>query len=462
MDGVSGVNGAGASAGVPGHSNEAPRLVERKVFFERLARFEERLWSVAPAQLDLGDHDPPLRLVAERVLDLSDLYTLDRVTLARAAAHAGHRMARVLYFLCSDAPKVRLVLEELADNHGRLPLDARRWSDVGCGCGATSVGFILSLALGNDEQAGSARTPPAAHATSDTPPGGAVHVHLVDTDRASLEAARLALELAGEVIGTAVRIETHETDLLSYVPPPDGSPILCQSALNELPCADPRTTHRDDDDGESDRRLVDIVHGWSRERWTILIEPALRVTTRPLHRLRDRVLERGVVRVVAPCPHQHACPMLATPKHWCHEVRRLPVAPMVDAVQRLTKRRDERTKYSFTVLAPGLAPTTATTSISVDVSHGQGGHPTAEPSMPLEGRIVSDPIVTRGKTERVICTTGGALVQLRLLDRERTEANGALATLERGRLVTITGEAALPRVGPGAAVHTTLARASGA
>lgn len=390
------------------------RLCGRAEFLQRLSAFEARLWKAAPRLLELGGGTPSPATVADRVLELSDLYTLDRSAIARGARHRGHLLAKVLYFLCSDAPKVRLVLEELAARNASVTCRGGRFRclDLGCGCGATSVGLILALA------------------GADVPSV----IDVVDSDPANLAIAEAAIRMAGEVAGVDVLVQPREADLLAMPASTDIDLVVCQAAINELPS-----------DGLGDDEpatgAVEVVHAWAQQTWTILIEPALRVTTRPLHVLRNRVLERGGIRVVAPCPHQRPCPMLETPRHWCHEIRRFPPAPMVAEVQGISRRRDERTKFSFAVFAPDAPAAGATPD-----------RPLTGAEALLEGRIVSDALVTRGKTERIVCSTEGALVRLRLLDRERTEANAALATAERGATVRIAGEAKLPRVGPGATV----------
>jgi len=84
-------------------------------------------------------------------------------------------------------------------------------------------------------------------------------------------------------------------------------------------------------------------------------------------------------------------------------------------------------KYSFVVLGPV-----------------RGGPVTA---LRAEARLVSDPLPSKGKVERVICTRGGALRHLRLLDRDRSPANRALATSPRGTLVSIEALGDFDRVG---------------
>src|SRR5690606_11138279 len=49
----------------------------------------------------------------------------------------------------------------------------------------------------------------------------------------------------------------------------------------------------------------------------LLLEPALRETTRALMRLRDEIAKRDELAVLGPCPHRGPCPMLARERDWC-------------------------------------------------------------------------------------------------------------------------------------------------
>ncbi|MDO8462397.1 MAG: small ribosomal subunit Rsm22 family protein, partial [Deltaproteobacteria bacterium] len=51
----------------------------------------------------------------------------------------------------------------------------------------------------------------------------------------------------------------------------------------------------------------------------LIVEPALQRTTRELMELHDHLLEGKTAKVLAPCLHQHSCPMLREgQRDWCH------------------------------------------------------------------------------------------------------------------------------------------------
>lgn len=397
-------------------------LVPSKEFRSRLAALETWLWErCAPAhRLDV----PATAVLAERVRDLSDLYTLERDELARSGARHGHLLARLLYFLASDAPKLHLILQELS-SRGRLGgPQAAPWHtvlDLGCGLGATTAGLLLSLAP---------RTEP-------------LRLVGVDSDPTTLDLwAAVAAECAS-IAGLRVEVVAEPLDLRRVETTPETDLVLCQAALNELAPPPGSGGPQAAADERHEESVVEFAHRLARGSMTILIEPALRSTTRPLHHLRDSVLRRGGVRVLAPCPHQADCPMLASPRDWCHEIRGFQPTPRVAEIQRLTQRRDERVKYSFVVLAPEARGETTPPLRADGAALGDDA---------FVARLVSDALATRGKTERFCCTDRGTIIRLRLLDREQSPSNRALAESPRGSLVRIHGLGTAERVAPGVAV----------
>lgn len=388
---------------------------------------EEWLWSDGATALRLGKQ-PEVSELAQRVEALSDVYTVDRDAALSDAAGREHLRAKVFYFLSSDAPKASLVLREVEQARvtiGRSSSEKIRVLDLGAGVGATAVGVLLSL--------DAAKCP-------------AVELTMIDADPAALSVAAAVAAKAANLAGLKLRTNTAVRDLSKLSDPAAANDatlagtwdlVIAQAVLNELPLGD-----------DADAARSAWISRWARQGLTAIIEPALRATTQPLQRARDLLLSNdGTIRVIAPCLHQSRCPMLAEgDRDWCHEIRTIEPTPRVLQVQAITRRRDDRTKFSFLVLAPvqnvaaphsGEAPTSAGTSASA----------------PLRGRLVSDALNSKGKCERVVCASNGQLLKLRLLDRERTDTNAALADEPRGTVVSmlsVTG----PRVGREARVIT--------
>jgi ribosomal protein RSM22 (predicted rRNA methylase) len=383
-----------------------PAVVSLDVFRERLAALEAWLWREGFEHLQLGK-PPRIDRLAERVAKLSDLYTTQRTSLSDAD-DPSLRLAKVGYFLFSDAPKVYFVLRELAERYGatpRTPGEPWRVIDAGAGVGATSVGLLLSLAPGSCPR---------------------VELHGLDSDPRVLRLWQTIVYRAAEIAGVSLRAHTTTLDL-RQPPHADWSwdLMVAQAVLNELPF------------GESSDPIAaraDWIAAWSSRGPAIIVEPALRETSRPLHAARDRLRGAGF-RILAPCPHQGPCLMLANERDWCHEVRLVPPTPMVEQVQAITRRRDDRTKFSFIAMAPPEVP-----------PEGLTFHENS-------GRLVSDALNSKGKMERDLCTGDAKLIRLRLLDKDRTADNELLADAERGTLVELSAPFTPPRLQKDTAVR---------
>jgi hypothetical protein len=156
-----------------------------------------------------------------------------------------------------------------------------------------------------------------------------------------------------------------------------------------------------------------LVQGWCRELLDdagvcILVEPALRETSRGLLAVRDHLLVAGLF-VVAPCLRQGPCPALARERDFCH----LSAAAVAHGRSRVD--------FSYLVLRR---------------------HGTAGAHAPLF-RVVSDAMKDKGRLRFFVCGPAGRILLTRL-DRDRSPGNQALDRLERGAVVTIESAAVRP------------------
>jgi hypothetical protein len=135
----------------------------------------------------------------------------------------------------------------------------------------------------------------------------------------------------------------------------------------------------------------------------ILLEPALRETSRDLLAVRDRVLAAGL-RVVAPCFWAGPCPALARERDWCHDAA--PAAVTGGA----------RVDFSYLALR-------AAADFVMD---------------PTVFRIVSDPLVEKGRLRLYGCGPAGRHPLVRI-DRQASPANSAFADLQRGDVAIVAG-----------------------
>lgn len=88
----------------------------------------------------------------------------------------------------------------------------------------------------------------------------------------------------------------------------------------------------------------------------LITEPSLRETSERIERLRDRIAAEGSARIWAPCPHHQRCPLLATGKFWCHEVRGWQVPESLEFLNRHLFRAVRDLKFSFILAGPPPAP----------------------------------------------------------------------------------------------------------
>jgi ribosomal protein RSM22 (predicted rRNA methylase) len=153
----------------------------------------------------------------------------------------------------------------------------------------------------------------------------------------------------------------------------------------------------------------------------MIIEPALRETSRALHELRDTLLTSRAAHVFAPCTRTAApCPALADPRDWCHEDRPFTPPPRLAQLVRATGLRREGLKFAYLTLRREPAPLV----------------PTVADSRAL--RVVSDALDQKGTTERILCGDDGRAPR-RILRRDRTDANRALGDSRRGDVLVDDG-----------------------
>jgi SAM-dependent methyltransferase len=176
--------------------------------------------------------------------------------------------------------------------------------------------------------------------------------------------------------------------------------VVAAHLLGELFLGDPPPRRLD--------ALARRVLAWTRDLLApgglvVLLEPALRETSRALLGVRDRLLTAGL-GVVAPCFWVGPCPALARERDWCHDAVRVPAG------------RVPRVDFSYLALR----------SVPVEAP-------------PLDAlRVVSDRLVEKGRLKVFACGASGRHAFVRL-DRDAASANAELDELERGDVAMIAG-----------------------
>lgn len=350
--------------------------------------------------------------LARGVREVSDAYNAAafpvRWTPAREAA-------RLVFFLPRDARKVEAALRDVP--LALQPDGEVRVLDVGAGVGASALGAVLALRRRGVT--------------------GTIHLQLVEPEARALGLGERLLTRLGALDGVGplvisartgdVRAGTDEHDLV----------IAAQVLVEVGVVAKPRP-------GAEEARAVQhaaIVRGWLRERLVpsgriVLVEPALKASARRLQGVRAALLasrHAGAmpVHVVAPCPHDGACPLLAREDDWCHEDLDVDLPPALANIARMAGLRWQGLTYARLVLAR---------------------EPVARPAL----RVAAPPHPTRGKRALPLCVPGREqLVTVERLDRHESEQNAAWGELQRGDGLSVEGvdlEGPLPRVGTEAVV----------
>jgi len=147
----------------------------------------------------------------------------------------------------------------------------------------------------------------------------------------------------------------------------------------------------------------------------LLLEPALKETTRELMQVRDVLAARAAAPfVIAPCLHALACPMLPSERDWCHQELAYALPPSLADVARAASLRYEGLSYASLVLANSPRPTLPAHSY----------------------RVVSDRLASKGKLELYGCSEAG-YTRLTRLDRHASEHNHPFESARRGHVLTV-------------------------
>ncbi len=148
----------------------------------------------------------------------------------------------------------------------------------------------------------------------------------------------------------------------------------------------------------------------------MIVEPALRDSSRALHRLRDRLLEDKVCTIYSPCLHERPCPALAKPEDWCHEERPWAPPTIVSAIDREVGLIKDALKFSYLLLR-------------------KDGR-TIVPRGTDVYRVVSELREMKGEKRVWLCNETGR-PEVGRLDRMRSPSNAAFDEWHRGAIVRI-------------------------
>jgi ribosomal protein RSM22 (predicted rRNA methylase) len=298
--------------------------------------------SVYPAELEqawvqhamqvTGTSNP--RVAVERLAESAGFLS-DAFTTGRDPDFSGYNSNRRslaaygLFFFPRAYERTRLVLRECRQNSG-LPFSGSREIhivDIGSGTGAAGLACL--------------------HELSGWLPGKTLNLDMVDVATEGINVSRTIFS-AGHTLWPSARVNPVRADARTYQPEAGVDIILCSFAINEWMERHPETNLED--------WVTRMVNALRPGGWLILLEPSLRVAVERMERLRNRVAELKIGRIIAPCPHHDTCPMLAEKRGWCHEVREWPVPESLRWINRNLQRDVHLLKFSFLVLENNPIP----------------------------------------------------------------------------------------------------------
>jgi ribosomal protein RSM22 (predicted rRNA methylase) len=290
--------------------------------------------TVSPIVQEVIDHlmekegIPPQRL-AEPITELSHLFTKGRSQLNRSYLdHRAIRAAYLHYFMPVNLANVQVLLNEMP-----MPEPGRVFSvlDLGSGPGTGALAVLdwwHQLAM--------------PHSLS---------MITVDSSAPALGQGKALWARYCQAAGvTKANLLTHEGDLeqQNWVDQVRGRQefdlIVFANCLNEVyvDAKDPIAMR-----GDLVREALSLLmpHGT-----LMIIEPALRSTSRELHQVRDRLLQEKQCSIYSPCLHEKSCPALVRPDDWCHEERAWDPPGIIQEIDEQVGFIKDALKFSYLLL----------------------------------------------------------------------------------------------------------------
>ena len=348
----------------------------------------------------LPERDPArFQALCQSVAELSRLFTKDQAERTRRyLEEASLRAGYLAYFLPVNLAKVQALLDELPVDTLRESADRPlRVLDVGSGPGTGALAVLDWMQSQSTQRV--------------------VEIVAVDQALPALqEAERLwrvyASTASGRVAGlNRLHLNLERSGSLEACKPEGPFDLIVMAnALSELwhESRDPIGSRVTFVQG-----LLDLLtpHGS-----LIIMEPALRDTSRSLHQVRDALLAKQVCTVYSPCLHDGPCPALVKAGDWCHEERPWTPPAIVAAIDREVGFIKDALKFSYVILRKDGRTI---------VSRAADRY-----------RVVSELREMKGEKRAWLCNETGR-PEVGRQDRLRSEANAAVDEWHRGAIVRI-------------------------
>jgi len=240
------------------------------------------------------------KYLSSAVLELSRLFTKERSALSGSYLESPAFAAAYLnYFLPVNLSKIQVLLDEMPVQQADEIFSVL---DIGSGPGTGAL-TVLDWWHGQGSVSGlsvvAVDRSMAAHRQAESL--WSKYCRTADVTGTSLQTCKADVERTGWIKEVEPRAPFHL--------------IILANCLNEI--------HAEATDPIAMRsRLVTELLALLAPQGTIMIvEPALRETSRALHQVRDRLLQAKCCNIYSPCLHENNCPALVKPDDWCHEER---------------------------------------------------------------------------------------------------------------------------------------------
>lgn len=352
----------------------------------------------AIASVGGGRTQEPVSLAAD-VAELWKLFTKERSKLGQNYLDQLHLCAAYLqYYVPVNAARVHAVLRELPPTCTESSGQPFRVLDVGAGPGTASLA-VLDWICHSDV------------------PHRSLSVTAIDHSRRALDlAAALWKSASSRRIGSDARFITEVVNLertseVQRWREKTEAPfnlIVIANSLNEWFLGDR------DPVGRRVKIVAQIIDALASDGSLVIVEPALRESTRALHALRDRLVEKKLCTIYSPCLHEKPCPALVHPEDWCHEERAWAIPQHIRELDQYLGFIKDAVKFSYLVLR----------------KDGK----TIVPRGPDLVRIVSEQRPFKGELRMWACGEGGRS-EIGRLDKERSASNAAFDLCQRGTIL---------------------------
>ncbi len=335
--------------------------------------------------------------VVQAVEELSRIFTKERAGLSRPYLEDPVLAAAYLqYFLPVNLSKIQVLLDEMPtpETDGRFSV-----LDLGSGPG---TGALAVLDWWHQRKI-----------------AGQLSVVAVDSAPAALrQAEQLWNSYCRATRGTDATLTICESDLDRKTwreQVQQGAPfdlVIVANCLNEI--------HADAKDPIAARAglVTELLSLLAPHGTIMIVEPALRGTSRALHQVRDRLLKEKRCTVYSPCLHENSCPALVNPHDWCHEERAWEPPASIQQIDDEVGFIKDALKYSYLLLR-------------------KDGKTIVE-RKPDVYRVVSELRVMKGESRVWVCNELGRS-EIGRQDRLKSMSNQDWDQLKRGTLVRLEG-----------------------